>query len=199
LREALTEIKSFAGTDPVTAADGVVCPIERIWPAFQHIDTSSSAIGGAVNWTGRVVTHPDRGAREPENPRQMAGPPLASRPGRVNYLWIVEDRWGELCGSREVASHWADRLVGLLRTPRSDERPGSYVQGTSVCLSSLVAAGRQLLALRRFPFWHDCKFGVHVLLSQGRLDDALAFAEVLNQPNAALDVAARRYCSMPAE
>jgi hypothetical protein len=149
--------------------------------------------------TGRVVTHPDRGAREPENPRQMAGPPLASRPGRVNYLWIVEDRWGELCGSREVASHWADRLVGLLRTPWSDERPGSYVQGTSVCLSSLVAAGRQLLALRRFPFWHDCKFGVHVLLAQGRIDDALAFAEVLNQPNAALDVAARRYCSMPAE
>jgi hypothetical protein len=50
LREALTEIKSIAGTDPVTAADGVVCPIERIWPAFQHIDTSSSALGGAVNW-----------------------------------------------------------------------------------------------------------------------------------------------------
>lgn len=44
------EIKNTARTDPVTAADGVVCPMERIWPAFQHIDTSSGALGGAANW-----------------------------------------------------------------------------------------------------------------------------------------------------
>jgi hypothetical protein len=39
LKEAATEIKNTARTDPVTAADGVVCLMERIWPAFQHIDT----------------------------------------------------------------------------------------------------------------------------------------------------------------
>ena len=60
----------------------------------------------------------------------------------VNYLSLVEDRWGELCRSREVASYWADRFLGLLRTAWSDPRPGNYVRGTGVCLSSLLAAGR---------------------------------------------------------
>ena len=50
LKEAVTEIKKVARVDPVTAADGVVCLMERIWPAFKDIDTSSGALGGAVNW-----------------------------------------------------------------------------------------------------------------------------------------------------
>ena len=87
----------------------------------------------------------------------------------ITFPWS-EDRWGELCGSREVASDWADRFLGLLRTAWSDPRPGNYVRGTSVCLSSLLAAGRhqellEVLALQRFPFWHDRKFGMQALLS----------------------------------
>src|ERR1035441_997040 len=50
LKEAVAEIKKVARVDPVTAADGVVCLMERIWPAFKDIDTSSGALGGAVNW-----------------------------------------------------------------------------------------------------------------------------------------------------
>lgn len=50
LKEAVTEIKSVARTDPVIAGDGVVSLIERLWPAFQDIDTSSGALGGAVYW-----------------------------------------------------------------------------------------------------------------------------------------------------
>jgi len=113
----------------------------------------------------------------------------------VNYLSPIEDRWGELCRSRETASHWADQLIGLLRTAWSDPRPGTYVRGSSVCLSSLLAAGRHrelldVLALQRFPFWHDRKFGVQALLSERRTDEALAYAEAsrgLNQPDAAID------------
>src|ERR1700676_2953771 len=51
LKEAVSEIKKVARTDPVTAGDGVVNLMERIWPAFQDIDTSSGALGGAVYWT----------------------------------------------------------------------------------------------------------------------------------------------------
>jgi hypothetical protein len=45
-----------------------------------------------------------------------------------------------------------------------------------------VAAGRhqelvEALALLRFPYWHDRKFGMQALLSQGRIDEALAYAE----------------------
>ena len=50
LKEAVTEIKKVARTDPVTAGDGFVSLMERIWPAFQGVDTSSGALGGAVCW-----------------------------------------------------------------------------------------------------------------------------------------------------
>jgi hypothetical protein len=76
---------------------------------------------------------------------------------------MTEERWGELCGSPEVSSRWADEILPLLRTAWSDPSRGNHVRGTSVCLSSLVAGGRDLfdvLALARFPFWHYRKFGV---------------------------------------
>ena len=46
--------------------------------------------------------------------------------------------------------------------------PGNYVRGTSACLSSLLAAGRheeilEVMALQRFPFWHDREFGMQAL------------------------------------
>jgi hypothetical protein len=118
----------------------------------------------------------------------------------VDYLWMVEDRWGELCGSREVASLWADDLLESLRTAWSDPRPGNYVRGTCLCLASLVAAGRSgellaLLALERFPFWHHRKFGVQALVAEGRIDEAIAFAEAsrgLNQPDIAIDAACEK-------
>jgi hypothetical protein len=50
LKEAVTEIKKVDRVDPVLAGDGVVTVMERIWPAFQHINTSSGALGGAVYW-----------------------------------------------------------------------------------------------------------------------------------------------------
>src|ERR1043165_1203202 len=50
LKEAVAEVKKVARTDPVTAGDGFVTLMERIWPAFQNIDTSSGALGAAVYW-----------------------------------------------------------------------------------------------------------------------------------------------------
>ena len=48
LKEAVSEIKAVAKSDPVGAGDGVVSLIERVWLAFQGIDTSSGALGTAV-------------------------------------------------------------------------------------------------------------------------------------------------------
>lgn len=47
---ASREIKKVARVDPVTAGDGVVSLMERIWLAFQDVDTSSGALGSAVYW-----------------------------------------------------------------------------------------------------------------------------------------------------
>ena len=202
LKAAVTEIKKVARKDPVTAGDGVVSLMERIWPAFQDIDTSSGALGGAVYWAQdellpiAIEAPADRKTRDKWLERLWQ----AIEDDGVDYLSLVGDRWGELCDSREVAASWADQFLGLLRTAWSDPRPGNYVRGSSVCLSSLLAAGRhqellEVLALQRYPFWHDRKFGVRALASEGRMDEALAYAEAscgLNQPDAAIDAACEK-------
>jgi hypothetical protein len=55
---------------------------------------------------------------------------------------LVQHLLGQLLGSGEVASHWTDEFLSQLTTAWSDLRPGDYVCGTSMCLSSLLAAGR---------------------------------------------------------
>ncbi len=202
LKEAVAEIKKVARTDPVTAGDGVVTLMERIWPAFQNIDTSSGALGGAVYWAQEellpiaIEAPADRKTRD----RWLDRLWQAIEDDGVDYLSLVQDRWGELCGSREVACRWADRFLGVLRSAWSDPRPGNYVRGTSVCLSTLLAAGRHqellgVLSLQRFPFWDYRKFGLQALRSEGRMDDALAYAEAsrgLNQPEATIDAACEK-------
>jgi hypothetical protein len=49
IKEAVSEIKKVARTDPVHAADGAVLFIEKLSPALEHVDGSSGAIGTAVN------------------------------------------------------------------------------------------------------------------------------------------------------
>ena len=51
LKSASSEIRAVARVDPVTAAEGVIALAQRIWPAFEHIDTSSGALGSAVRRT----------------------------------------------------------------------------------------------------------------------------------------------------
>ena len=202
LKEAVAEIRKVARTDPATAGDGVVSLMERIWPAFQDIDTSSGALGGAVHWAQQellpitISATVDRATRDKWLKRLWQ----AIEEDGVDYLSVAGDVWGELCGSPEIASHWADRFLSLLRLAWSDPRPGGHVRGTNVCLSSLLAAGRHqglldVLALRRVPFWHDRQFGVRALIAAGRFNEALAYAEAsrgLNQPDAAIDAACEK-------
>jgi hypothetical protein len=202
LKEAVSEIKKVARTEVVTAADGAVSLFERFWPALEHIDTSSGALGGAVNWTQEellplVIAAPaDRKTRNKWLDRLWQ----AIQDDGVDYLCVVQDHWGELCASPEVASQWADQFVTLIRLAWSDPRPGGYVSATSLCLSSLLAAGRHqdiwdLLAIARFPFWHYRKFGVDAFVKEGRIQEALAYAEAsrgLNQPDRSIDAACER-------
>lgn len=49
VKQAVSEIKKVARTDPALAADGAVAFIERVSPALEHVDSSSGAIGSAAN------------------------------------------------------------------------------------------------------------------------------------------------------
>jgi hypothetical protein len=48
-RYRISEIKKAARSDPVLAAEGAVLFVEKVSPALQHVDSSSGAIGTAVN------------------------------------------------------------------------------------------------------------------------------------------------------
>ncbi len=199
LKEAVAEIRKVSKADLVTAADGAVILMEKIWLALEHVDSSSGALGGAVGWTLNELLPMviDAPAERETRDRWLDRLYQAIQEDGVDYLYLVQERWGELCGSVEVASHWADGFLPQLKAAWTDPRPGSYLRETSMCLSSLLAAGRHeellnVLALQRFPFWSDRKFGVQALLAQDRIEEALAYAEASrgrNEPDIAIDSA----------
>ncbi len=45
----MSEIKKAARRDPMLGAEGAVLMLERISPALENVDSSSGAIGTAVN------------------------------------------------------------------------------------------------------------------------------------------------------
>lgn len=52
LREVISEIKNVAKRDLVLGAEGAVrLIVENIWPALEHVDSSSGVLGSAVNKT----------------------------------------------------------------------------------------------------------------------------------------------------
>jgi hypothetical protein len=49
IKEVLSEIKQVARKEPVHAAEGAVKFLEKLSPALEQVDSSSDAIGNAVN------------------------------------------------------------------------------------------------------------------------------------------------------
>src|SRR5260370_15925406 len=49
IKEAVGEIVSIARHDAILAAEGAVRLVERLSPALEHVDSSSGALGSAVN------------------------------------------------------------------------------------------------------------------------------------------------------
>ena len=199
LREAVSEIKKVAKKDPVPGAEGAVRLIEKLWPALERVDSSSGALGSAVNKAlddlmPVIIKAPaDKKARGKWLDRLWQ----AMEDDGVDYLGPVGDRWGELCGSADVAGKWADDLVSTLRFCWTDPNPGNYFHGATACLSCLLVAGRHrelldLLALDRHPMWHYRRYGVEALVALGKKAEAVKFAEAsrgLNQPDSVIDQA----------
>lgn len=199
LREAVSEIRKVAKKNPALGAEGAVRLIEKIWPALEHVDSSSGALGSAVNKALHalipiIISAPADGKQRDKWLDRLW---QAMVDDGVDYLSPVGDHWGEICGSREVAGRWADDLVPTLRSCWTDPNPGAYFHGATACLSCLLVAGRyqallELLALNRYSMWHYRRYGVEALLAQGREAEAVQYAEAsrgLNQPDSVIDQA----------
>ena len=197
LREAVSEIKKAAKKDPILGAEGAVRLMEKLWPALEHIDTSSGALGSAVHKALDGLIPVIVKAPADENIRNKWLDRLwqAMEDDGVDYLGPVGDRWGDICGSAEVAGRWADDLVSTLRSCWSDPNPGNYFHGATACLSCLLVAERhqellKLLESDRHPMWHYRRYGVEALLALGKKAEAIQYAEAsrgLNQPDSVID------------
>jgi hypothetical protein len=185
VREAVSEIRVVARHDTLLAAEGAVLLIERLSPALENVDSSSGAIGAAVNHAIDALAQIIASAPADLETRDRWLVRLwdAYQADRIPYIETLGDHWGDLCGSPPVAARWADELIGLCRMA-FDPDPGvrGYFPGATVCLSALVAAGRHqeildLLAIDPRAIWHYRQYGVKALAAMGRPADAVRYAE----------------------
>lgn len=193
IKEALSEIKQVARKQPVFAAEGAVLLLEKLAPALENVDSSSGAIGSAVNKAidalARIIAQAEVDLKVRQ--RWLERLWQALQDDDMPYIELLGDYWGELCATPELASRWADVFLPVVESVWSPKASGhGYFKGTSPCLASLYAAGRheELLALidkAPFKWWHDRRWGVRALSAQGRKAEAIRYAEEsrgLNDP-----------------
>lgn len=128
IKEAVSEIKKVARRDPVVGAEGAVSFLERVSPALENVDSSSGAIGTAVNKAIAEFVSVIASAPADEKTRESWLERLyeAHVEDQIPYIELLTDHWGDLCISEELASQWADRLIRITRrvlSPDSQSRP----------------------------------------------------------------------------
>ena len=185
IKEALTEIKQFARKEPVLAAEGAITLLEKLSPALEQVDSSSGALGSAVNRAiDTLVSIIAQADVEPkQRQRWLERLWQALQEDEIPYIELLGDHWGELCVTPELASRWADEFLPLVESAWAPNASGhGFFEGTSACLSALLAAGRydELLTLidkARFKWWHDRRWGVRALVAMGKKAEAIRYAE----------------------
>jgi hypothetical protein len=188
VKQAVSEIKKVARRDPLLAADGAVLFLERVSPAIENVDSSSGAIGTAVNRAIEalvpiIATAPaDAATRDAWLERLWE----AHANDQIPYIECLADHWPELCASKQVASAWADRLLGITRMALGpDKNMRGHFHGTTACLAALYSAERYdeiLDVLKHEDFWPYKRWAVKALGAMGRKAEAVRLAEASRGP-----------------
>jgi hypothetical protein len=105
IKEAVAEIKACNRNDPLRAAEGAVLLLTKLSPALERIDSSSGAIGNAVNRAMEVLVPiiamaPAETALRRKWLEQLY---QAHADDHIPYIERLGDYWGELCISPELA------------------------------------------------------------------------------------------------
>ncbi|NCY08281.1 MAG: hypothetical protein EBX30_13975 [Betaproteobacteria bacterium] len=185
IKEAISEIKQVARKEPVLAAEGAITLLEKLSPALEQVDSSSGALGSAVNKAiDTLVPIIVKADVEPKlRQRWLERLWQALQDDEIPYIELLADYWGELCVTPELASYWADEFLPVVERVWSPKTSGhGFFKGTSACLASMYAADRhqELLALldkARFKWWHNRRWGVKALAAIGRKAEAIRYAE----------------------
>ena len=185
VKEAVSEIKRVRRSDSMLAAEGAVAFLEKVSPALEHVDSSSGAIGTTVNKAIETLAEVIASAPADSKTRMDWLDRLweAYQEDAIPYIETLGDHWGELCTTKEIASHWVDLLLEPCELAwSSDPHLRGYFKGTTSCLSALLAAERYedllaLLELDPYPTWHYRRYGVLALAALGRKAEAIRYAE----------------------
>ncbi len=184
IKEALTEIKAVNRKEPMLAAEGAVLFLIKLSPSLENIDSSSGAIGTAVNRAIDVLVPIIAKAPADQAVRRQWLERLyqAHADDQIPYIESLGDYWGELCASADLAGEWADQLTETVKQVWG-RYPTEYgfFHATPMCLSALLAAGQheQLLALLDlcpYPSWTYRQWGVKALVAMGKKTEALHYA-----------------------
>ena len=185
IKEALREIKTVAAKDPLLGGEGAMLFLEKVSPALEQVDSSSGAIGTAVNQAIEdlvpvIVAAPaDSRLRD----RWLKRLETAIQEDEIPYIELLPDFWGELCVTAERASQWTDEFIEIVRLSWSpDPKMRGFFKFTTACLSALHQAGRyeELLSLLEqapHKMWYYRRWGVKTLVTQGKKAEALRYAE----------------------
>lgn len=188
VKEAVSEIKKVARKDPTLAAEGAVLILEKVSPALAHVDSSSGAIGTAVNDAVCVLAGIIAGAPADTKTREAWLERLfdAHAHDDIPYIETLADYWGDMCGSPESASKWADQLIDITRRVLNlPKGQYEYFHGTTACLSALYTAERydELIdILEAARFWPYRRWAVKALIAQGKKAEAVRYAEACRDP-----------------
>jgi hypothetical protein len=186
IKEAVSEIKKTARKDPLLGAEGSIRLMEKLWPALQHVDSSSGALGtalfNAMEMLVDIVIKAPAGKKT--RIKWLERLWNAFNEDGAGFLEQLGERWGEVCGSAEIASKWADDLLPTVRRCWEETKQGlfSYFNGTSACLSCLLASNRyqgllDLLELSPHVYWHERRYGVQALIKMGKKGEAIKYAK----------------------
>ncbi|NOR05126.1 MAG: hypothetical protein GQ575_02320 [Deltaproteobacteria bacterium] len=185
VKEAVSEIKKAARKDPILGADGAVLLLEKLSPALEQVDSSSGAIGTAVNNAINALVPIIAKAPADDELRDKWLERLwgAIQEDQIPYIELLPDYWGELCVTPERASYWADEFIDTVRLAWGpDPELRGYFNGTTACLSALLKAGRnneiiELLEFAPYKSWDYQEWGVKALVAMGKKAEAIRYGE----------------------
>ena len=107
--------QTVARKDPVLAAEGAVSLLQKLSPALAHVDSSSGAIGSAVNQAIGILVAVVAKANVEQPVRQKWLERLwkALQDDQIPYIEGLGDYWGELCVTPQLAAVWVDSKISL--------------------------------------------------------------------------------------
>ena len=177
-------IKKTARRDPILGAAGAVLFIEKVSPALEHVDSSSGAIGTAVN---HAIEGVGVDYREGTGGSCQAGELAGASVGSVNAGCHPLHRKARGFLGRAVRSQGTRVPLGRQSHRASSAKLGKawrrflFPGHASVFL--LAAGGGkvqtllELLETAPSIWWEYRRWGVRALLAMGRADEAIRYAE----------------------